>query len=196
VPSRLAYYSTLVLTGFVLFSLLVAFADPLSFRLLYSGALLANIAGFIALFLIAATGVIMLFRRSLLRRFRNPELLKAIHVWVAALGGAFLIIHVVFLLYFPVTLPVFYGYIATYFAFVIWVTGLLFMEGLRSSLFYHALLSLIGIALIVLHVFTAGREFPITISGIVLVVIAVAVLGSALRQFVRISREGAERKPL
>jgi hypothetical protein len=196
VSSHLAYYSTLILTAFVLVSILIAFFNPLPFRLLFSGALLANVAGFLALFLIAATGVMMLFRRSLLRRFRNPDLLKEIHVWVAALGGAFLIIHVVFLLFFPVTLPVLYGYVATYFAFVIWVTGLLFMEGLRSSLFYHVLLSLIGVSLIVLHVFTAGRDVPITISGIILVLIASVVLGSALRQFARLSREGAQRKPL
>jgi hypothetical protein len=196
VPSHLAYYSTLILTGFVLLSILIAFINPLPLRLLFTGALLANVAGFVALFLIAASGVMMLFRRSLLRRFRNPDLLKEIHVGVAALGGAFLITHVVFFLLFPVSLPVLYGYVATYFAFVMWVTGILFMEGLRSSLFYHALLSLIGISLIILHVFTAGREVPITISGVVLVLIASVVLGSAVRQFARLSRDGAPRKPL
>ena len=103
---------------------------------------------------------------------------------------------VVFLLAFPVSLPVLYGYIATYFAFVIWVTGLLFMEGLRNSLFYHALLSLIGVSLIVLHVFTAGRDVPIAISGVILVVIAAVVLGSAAVQFVRLSRSGGPRKDL
>ena len=195
-PSRLAYYSTLVLTAFVIVSVLVAFVNPLPFRMLFSGTLLANVAGFIALILIAATGVMMLFRRSLLRRFRDPDRLKAVHVWVAALGGAFLIVHVVFLLAFPVSLPVLYGYIATYFAFVIWVTGLLFMEGLRNSLFYHALLSLIGVSLIVLHVFTAGRDVPIAISGVILVVIAAVVLGSAAVQFVRLSRSGVPRKDL
>ncbi|MDA4114111.1 MAG: hypothetical protein OK474_08705 [Thaumarchaeota archaeon] len=194
--SHLAYYSTLMLAAFVLVSILITFFNPLPFRLLFSGALLANVAGFVALLLIAATGVMMLFRRSLLRRFRDPDLLKEIHVWVAALGGAFLIIHVVFLLFFPVTLPVLYGYVATYFAFVIWVTGLLFMEGLRSSLFYHALLSLVGVSLIVLHVFTAGRDVPITVSGIILVLIASVVLGSALRQLARLSRDGAQRRPL
>ena len=195
-PNRLAYYSTLILTAFVLVSILVAFVDPLPFRLMFSGALLANVAGFIALILIAATGVMMLFRRGLLRRFRDPDRLRAVHIGVAALGGAFLIVHVAFLLFFPVSLPVLYGYIATYFAFVIWVTGLLFMEGLRISLFYHALLSLIGVSLIVLHVFTAGRDVPITISGIILIVIASVVLGSAAVQFARLSRQGVHRKPL
>ena len=195
-PNRLAYCSTLILTAFVLVSILVAFVNPLPFRLMFSGALLANVAGFIALILIAATGVMMLFRRSLLRRSRDPDRLRAVHIGVAALGGAFLIFHVVFLLFFPVSLPVLYGYIATYFAFVIWVTGLLFMEGLRGSLFYHALLSLIGVSLIVLHVFTAGRDVPITISGIILIVIASVVLGSAAVQFARLSRQGVHREPL
>jgi hypothetical protein len=161
--------------------------------MLYQGTLLANVSGFVAFFLIAASGGMMIFRRSLLRRFRNPDLLRAIHVWVAAAAGVFLIIHVVFFLLFPVTLPVLFGYIATYAAFVIWLLGLLFIEGLRSSLFYHGILSLIGASLILVHVFGAGRSVPVTISGIALVLTAAVVLGSAVWQFARLSKDGPSR---
>jgi hypothetical protein len=193
VPSKLAYYSTVILTGFVVVSVLSSFIDPFPFAFLYSGALVANVAGFLALVLIAASGVMMLFRRSLLRRFRTPDLLREVHVVVAASGGAFLIFHVVFFLLFPLSLPVLIGYIATYAAFVVWVTGLLFLEGLRGSLFYHGLLSLIGVSLMMVHVFSAGRDIPLTISGLVLILVASAVLGSAVRQFARLSRDGASR---
>jgi hypothetical protein len=184
-PSKLALYSTLTLTAFVMLSVLVAFFNPVPYGMLYQGTLLANVAGFLAFFLIAASGGMMIFRRSLLRRFRNPDLLRGIHVWVAAAAGVFLIIHVVFFLLFPVTLPVLFGYVATYAAFVIWVSGLLFMEGLRSSLFYHGILSLIGASLILGHVFG-----PVAISGIALVLTAAVVLGTAVWQFVRLSKSG------
>jgi len=139
--------------------------------------------------------VMMVFRRSLLRRFRNPDLLRAIHVWTAASGGAFLLVHAAFFLLFPVSLPVLLGYLATYAAFVVWVTGLLFMEGLGSSLFYHGLLSLIGASLILVHVIGAGRGIPVTVSAIVLIVIASAVLGGAAWQFARLSKIGTEKAP-
>jgi len=176
-----------------MFSVLVAFFNPVPYGMLYRGTLLANVSGFLAFFLIAASGGMMIFRRSLLRRFRNPDLLRGIHVWVAAAAGVFLIVHVVFFLLFPVTLPVLFGYVATYAAFVIWVSGLLFMEGLRSSLFYHGILSLIGASLILGHVFGAGRSVPVAISGIALVLTAVVVLGTAVWQFARLSKTGPPR---
>ncbi|MGA2665917.1 MAG: hypothetical protein ABSF83_13335 [Nitrososphaerales archaeon] len=194
-PSKLAYYSTIALTAFVAFSVLAALVRLVPLGVMYSGAFLANVAGFIALALIAASGVMMLFRRTLLRRSRDPELLKAVHVWVAAAGGAFLIVHVVFFLLFPVTLPVLFGYAATYAAFVVWLSGLFFLEGVRGSLFYHGLLSLVGISLMVVHVFGAGGDIPLAFSGAALVLMASAVLGAAVWQFVKLSRDGTPRRP-
>ncbi len=174
-------------------SVLLAFANPLPVDVLYRGAFLANLAGFLAFFLIGAAGVMMIFRRSLLRRFRNPDLLRGIHVWIAASGGGFLLAHAAFFLLFPVSLPVLLGYLATYAAFVVWVTGLLFMEGLGSSLFYHGLLSLIGASLILVHVIGAGRGIPVTISGIVLILAASAVLAGAAWQFARLPKTGTAK---
>jgi hypothetical protein len=158
---------------------------PLTF--LYTYAYFANISGYVALVLIAATGVIMVFRRALLRYLKDPELLRSIHVAIAGLGGAFLVVHVVFFLLFPLSLPVLFGYAATYAAFAVWVTGALFLEGIRGSLYYHGLLSLIGISLMVVHVFSAGRSLPDAVSGAVLVVVACSVLAVAAKRFADLS---------
>jgi len=159
---------------------------PLTF--LYSYAYFANIAGYLALVLIAATGVIMVFRRTLLRYLKDPDLLRNIHVGVAGLGGSFLVVHVVFFLLFPLSLPVLFGYVATYAALAIWVTGALFLEGLRGSLFYHGLLSLVGISLMVVHVFSAGRGLPDVVSGAILVLVAASVLAVGVKRFADFSR--------
>ena len=159
--------------------------------ILYSYTYFANISGYVALILIAATGVIMLFRKGLLRYLKDPELLRSIHVAIAGLGGAFLVVHVVFFLLFPLSLPVLFGYAATYAALAIWITGALFLEGLRGSLFYHGLLSLVGVSLMVVHVFSAGRGLPDVVSGAVLVIIAASVLTIALKRFVDLSRATA-----
>jgi len=183
VPTKLALYSTLILTGFVLAALVIAFLNPVPLRFFYPGARFANISGFIALFLVAGTGIMMVFRKPMLRATRSPDALRQLHVVLAALGGLFIIVHVAFLFLFPISLPVLLGYIGTYVAFVVWVTGATFIEGFRNSLFYHGLLSLVGVSLIIIHVFAAGRDVSVLVSGIALVAIAVVVLFGALKQF-------------
>jgi hypothetical protein len=177
----------LVLTALVSVTVALGLAQLAPLTFLYSYAYFANISGYIALVLIAATGVIMLFRRTLLRYLKDAELLRNIHVTIAGLGGAFLVVHVVFFLLFPLSLPVLFGYAATYAALAIWITGALFLEGMRGSLFYHGLLSLIGISLMVVHVFSAGRGLPDVVSGAVLVLIASSVLVIAVYRFADLS---------
>jgi hypothetical protein len=185
--NRLPYYYMLALTALVSVTVALGLAQLAPLTFLYSYTYFANIAGYLALVLIAVTGVIMLFRRPLLGYLKDPDLLRTIHVAVAGLGGAFLVVHVVFFLLFPVNLPVLFGYIATYAALAIWVTGALFLEGLRGSLFYHGLLSLVGISLMVVHVFSAGRGLPDVVSGVVLVLIASSVLAVAVKRFADLS---------
>ena len=160
-------------------------------RFFYAYAALANDSGYVALVLIAGTGVLMVFRKSLLRATRRPNLLRALHVGVGAVGGAFLVVHVAFFLTFPVSVAVLYGYVATYVAFFVWVTGLLFIEGLRSSVYYHGILSLLGVSLMVLHVFDAGRGIPLFDSGILLVLIASCVIIGAVVQILRLPKNSA-----
>jgi hypothetical protein len=193
--SGLAYRSTLALAALVLASVVVAFFDPIPAGMFFSGSFIANAAGFLAFFLISASGVMMLFRRTLLRRFRDTSLLRGVHVWLAASGGAFLVVHVAFFLFFPLSPPVLFGYLATYVGFMAWLTGLTFLEDLRGSLFYHSLLSLIITSLLLVHVFSAGRDVPATVSGVVLVVAATVVLLSAVKQFAQLPDEGAGARP-
>jgi hypothetical protein len=189
--NRLPYYYMLALTALVSVTVALGLAQLAPLTFLYSYTYFANIAGYLALVLIAATGVIMLFRRPLLRYLKDPDLLRNIHVAVAGLGGAFLVVHVVFFLLFPVNLPVLFGYVATYAALAIWVTGALFLEGMRGSLFYHGLLSLVGISLMVVHVFSAGRGLPDVVSGVVLVLVASSVLAVAVKRVLDLSKARA-----
>jgi hypothetical protein len=181
--SRLPFLSALALTVLVGFTTLLGVAQAEPLTALYQYGYLADISGYLALVLIAAAGVLMLFRKPLLRYLKDPELLRGIHVAVAGAGGAFLVFHVAFFLLFPLSLPVLFGYFATYAALAIWVTGVFFFEGLKGSLFYHGLLSLIGIALMVIHVFSAGRGLPDVVAGAVLVVMACSVLAISVKRF-------------
>jgi hypothetical protein len=107
-------------------------------------------------------------------------------------GGAFLVVHAAFFLAFPVSVAVLYGYVATYVAFFVWVTGLLFIEGFRSSVYYHGLLSLLGVSLMVLHVFDAGRgTVPLFDSGVLLILVASCVIVGAVVQIVRLPKDTA-----
>lgn len=174
-----------VLVGFTA-SLGVAELAPVTF--LYRYGYLANLCGYIALVLIAATGVLMLFRKLLLRYMKDPDLLRWVHVVIAGAGGGFLVFHVVYFLLFPLSVPVLFGYMATYSALAIWITGTFFFEGALNSLFYHGLLSLVAISLMVVHVIGTGGGVSMTFSGVVLVVVAASVLAIALRRFVDASK--------
>ncbi len=191
---RLALSAMLILTGFVVGSLLIAFYDPLPLGFLYPETVFAEISGFAALFLVAATGTMMFFRKQILRSTKDPDALRDLHVVIAALGGLFLIIHVGFFLLMRLTLPVLFGYLGAYVAFVVWVTGAVYLEGYRSSLFYHGLLALIAVSLIVVHVVSAGRDIPVLASGIALVVIAAVVVIGALKPIAELPAEGTARR--
>jgi len=190
---NLAVSSMLILTSFVVATILVAIFNPFAVGFFTAGVVFAEIAGFTALFLVAATGVMMLFRKSLLRSTRNPDALKDLHVLLAALGGFFLIIHIAFFLLSPLTLPVLVGYLGSYVAFVVWVTGAIFLEGYRASLFYHGLLSLIGVSVIIVHVIGAGRDIPVLFSGITLLAVATVVFIGTLQPLARLSAERTAR---
>ena len=175
--------STIALTVLVGFTVVLGLAQLVPLTFLYRYAYYANLAGYAALILIAATAVLMLFKKPILRRTKDPWLLRTIHIIIAGLGGAFLVFHVVVFLLFPLSLPVLFGYLAVYAALAVWITGTLFFESLRNSMFYHGLLSLVAIALMAVHVFSAGRTVPDFIAGIVLVAMACSVLTIAVKRF-------------
>jgi len=181
VSMRLALSSTLLLTAFVILSIVIAAINPFPSGFLFPATIFAQISGFAAAILVGSTGVLMLFRKQVLRITRDTDALRDLHVVLAALGGLFIILHVGFFLLMRLTLPVLFGYLGVYVAFVVWVTGALYLEGYRSSLFYHGLLSLIAVALIAVHIVSAGVDIPLLFSGIVLVLIASVVVYGALK---------------
>jgi hypothetical protein len=176
---KIGRFSTVGLVSVFLFSLgallLLRLAPRPSFVFGAAGSL-ADLFGFLALALIAATGVLMLFKARLTARMGSQEALWRLHIVIAGAGGMFLGLHVVFFLAFPLSLPVLLGYAATGAALFVWITGGIYFQGVRNSTFYHGLLSIGAIFLMVVHTFGAGRNIPVELSGISLALIAVAVL--------------------
>lgn len=174
---KVGRFSTITLVLVSLFSLAVLLLLPFVRRpYLFGIGSLADLFGFLALALIAATGVLMLFKGRLSARMGSPEALWRLHIVVAGAGGLFLGLHVVLFLAFPLSLPVLLGYGATGAALFVWITGGIYFQGIRNSMFYHGLLSIGAIFLMVVHTFGAGRNIPMVFSGLSLALIAVAVL--------------------
>jgi hypothetical protein len=64
---------------------------------------IANLAGFLALFFIIATAVMMFIETHLFNRFHSHKaLIRNIHIVIAVLGGAFLLLHVNYFLNAPI----------------------------------------------------------------------------------------------
>jgi predicted ferric reductase len=174
---KIGRFSTIGLVLVCLFSLgVLLFLLLAPQRYLFGTRSLADLFGFLALALIAATGVLMLFKKRLSAWMGSPERLWRLHVVIAAAGGVFLGLHVVLFLAFPLSLPVLLGYAATGAALFVWITGGVYFQGLRNSSFYHGLLSIGAIFLMIVHTFGAGQNIPVELSGISLALIAVAVL--------------------
>jgi predicted ferric reductase len=174
---KIGRFSTITLVVVSLSSLgvlLLLFFAPRGY--LFGVRSLADLFGFLALALIAATGVLMLFKRSLNAWMGSPERLWRLHVVVAGAGGFFLGLHVVLFLAFPLSLPVLLGYAATGAALFVWITGGIYFQGVRNSMFLHGLLSIGAIFLILVHTFGAGRNIPAELSGVSLALTAVALL--------------------
>jgi hypothetical protein len=183
---KIGRFSTVTLAFVFLFSLGALFLLPLSPRLYFFRiGSLGDLFGFLALALIAATGVLMLFKGRLARWMGSPERLWRLHIVVAGAGGLFMGLHVVIFLDFPLSLPVLLGYVATGAALFVWITGGIYFQGVRNSMFSHGLLSIGAIFLIVLHTVGAGRNIPVELSGITLALTAIAVLAGVAWSLVR-----------
>jgi hypothetical protein len=184
---KIGRFSTVTLVLVSLFSLGVLVLFQLAPRpyLFFGIGSLADLFGFLALALIAATGVMMLFKKGLTAWMGSPERLWRLHVVIAGAGGFFLGLHVVLFLAFPISLPVLLGYAATGAALFVWVTGGIYFQGARNSMFYHVLLSIGAIFLMVLHTFGAGRNIPMELSGVSLALIAVVVLAGVTWSLVK-----------
>ena len=133
-----------------------------------SGLMLGDVFGLLALALISATAVLMLLRRRILKRFKNLDLIRRVHIGVAGLGGLFLILHVAFFITYPLNIAILLGYVSATIALVVWLTGTAFLERFRDSLYFHGTLSLSAISLMVIHSAAAGLNVPFAFAEVVL----------------------------
>jgi hypothetical protein len=135
---------------------------------------IADLAGFLALFFIIATAVMMFVKDRLFNRYRSHQgLIRNIHIALAVLGGAFLLLHADYFINAPIlNTGIFLGYVSTAVALIVWFTGFSFMERLRYSLLYHGSLSLFAISLMVIHALELGFNITIGITEALLLVIA------------------------
>ena len=143
---------------------------------------IANLAGFLALFFIIATAVLMFVKKRLFNRFQAHQgLIRNIHIVVAVLGGAFLLVHADYFINAPILdTGILLGYVSTAVAVVVWFTGFSFLERLRYSLLYHGSLSLFAISLMVIHALELGFNISISITEAILSIIAVLTFSRAM----------------
>ena len=130
--------------------------------------MLGDIFGLLALAWISATAILMLLRRRILKRFKNLELLRRVHIAVAGLGGLFLILHVAYFISWPLNVEILLGYVSATLALIVWLTGTAFLERFRDSLYFHGTLSLSAISLMVVHSAAAGLNVPFAFAEVVL----------------------------
>lgn len=154
---------------------------------------IADLAGFLALIFIIATAVMMFLKTRLFNRHQSHKsLITRIHIVVAGLGGAFLLLHADFFLRAPIlNTGIFLGYLATAVALVVWFTGFSFLERLRYSLLYHGSLSLFAVSLMILH--TVDLGFNISIGAIEMILVLIAVL-TFYRALLHVNKIFAERR--
>jgi hypothetical protein len=130
--------------------------------------MLGDIFGLLALALISATAVLMLLRRRILKRYKNLEMVRRVHIATASLGGLFLVLHVAYFVTWPLNTEIALGYVSAALALVVWLTGTAFLERFRDSLYFHGTLSLSAISLMVIHSASAGLNVPFAFAEVVL----------------------------
>lgn len=158
------------------------------------GLLIGDVFGLLALAFIGATAVLMLLRRQILKRLKNLELVRRIHVAVAGLGGLFLVLHVACFVSYPFTLAVLLGYVSAALALVVWMTGTAFLERFRDSLYLHGTLSLSAISLMVIHSSAAGLNVPFVLAEVLLGATSAVAIFKASQYVQKLSGSGTIRR--
>jgi len=152
---------------------------------------IANLAGFLALFFIIATAVMMFVKTRLFNRYPSyQKVLRNTHIILASLGGAFLLLHADYFINAPIlNTGIFLGYVSTAVALIVWFTGFSFLERLRYSLLYHGSLSLFAISLMVVHALVLGFNITLEISEAILATIVVVTFARALMHVNKVLRK-------
>jgi hypothetical protein len=147
---------------------------------------IANLAGYLALIFITATAVLMFAKNRLIGSLAGKDLFRKVHISIAVLGGAFLLLHAEYFIHAPIyNVGVLLGYVSTAVALIVWFTGFSFFERLRYSLLYHGSLSLVAISLMFIHAIDLGFNLSLEVT--------VAILaGIIFATFLRAIQHGAK----
>ena len=121
---------------------------------------LGDVTGFAALAFIGLSAIMMAFRAKLLKPLGGIDALRKAHVVVSISAMAFLSLHVALLFNFPITIPLDLGYAAFALGFVLWATGVGFLERNKDSFLLHGSLAVAVVALVVVHAAASGINFP------------------------------------
>lgn len=134
-----------------------------------SAASLGDIFGFTAVILAGASAFFMVMRGKILKKVKKLSITRGIHIAISTLAGLFIILHVSFFITYPINIGVILGYVAFAIAIVVWLTGTAFLEMVKDSLIFHSSLSIVLIAVILMHAASTSVNIPSTISEIILV---------------------------
>ncbi|MDA4128271.1 MAG: hypothetical protein OK422_02215 [Thaumarchaeota archaeon] len=142
--------------------------------------------GVLALVFVAITALIMAARRMVLKRVRNLNLLRRVHILASTLAGLFLILHIAYFIGYPFDNGIVLGYISTALALLVWLTGTAFLERFRDSLFFHSTMTLGVVSLVLLHSAVSGVNLPFLLSGGIITAVVITMIVSTTRHVERI----------
>ena len=166
---------------------------------------LGDVFGYLALTFVTASTILiarknLLIRKRLLRGPLSPKrhlrrrrirgrllyltnlgLLRRAHAVMALLGGFFLVLHVAYLISYPVNDAIVLGYVAGAVALFIGLTGTSYLQKFREARFFHGSIALAAIALMATHAIGSGFNLPIWMSVVALLATASVAFAAAVR---------------
>ncbi len=166
---------------------------------------LGDIFGYLALVFVALSALLiirknMLIRKRILKGPLNPRrhlrrrvikgrllyltnlvLVRRAHMVLALLGALFLVLHVAYLISYPMNGAIILGYIAVVAALFLGITGVSQLQKFREARYYHGSVSLAVIALMAVHAVGSGFNLPVWMATGTLLVTAGVVFTVAAR---------------
>ncbi len=102
-------------------------------------------------------------------------------MFTALLGGLFLILHVAYLISYPLNDAIILGYIAVVVALFLGITGTAYIQRFREARYFHGSISLAAIALMTIHAAGSGFNLPVWMATATLAATAGLVFTIAAR---------------
>ena len=144
-----------------------------------------DLYGFLALFFMIFAAIMMLFRTKLLKWTKSLGAVRSIHVATSTLAGFFLILHISNQYLPPNSTGVILGYTAVFASVIVWLTGTMFLEKVKDTLFFHGVISGLLIPLSMIHAATTGSNIPFFWIQILVATTAAVIFANAALQLKR-----------